>query len=230
MRAWRKYKPYKDMNQNILDEEEVKDEDQPVVKPKKESKFRRVVGGKLVKEIINGINKTMNDDEFDKMDLTSHPTYASRPILDDGSDESVEEELLINFLARFLLTSNTRSNNIGEVNLTHALRALPKRINESNFDRIELMNLSVIQMSIISFQNDDKDELFNFYDRRSKSRLQRLRKSTMNIALEMNNVLDRLRSVLSKTMRTFGHEASEYSRTESDETYLDKSDSASDFL
>ena len=86
----------------------------------------------------------------------------------------------------------------GELNLFHALRALPKRIGEPNYAKIELMNFSAVQMSIIAFQNDDKDELFNFYDKKMKKRLLGARVAAKNNVKETSVVAGRLTAITDK--------------------------------
>ena len=52
-----------------------------------------------------------------------------------------------------------------------------------------MMNQSAIQLSIIAFQNDDKDELFNFYDKRGKKRIMKVRKEMeeINTSIQSNS-------------------------------------------
>lgn len=63
-----------------------------------------------------------------------------------------------------------------------------------NLDRVEMLNQSAIQISIIAFQNDDKDELFNFYDKRGKNRLMKVRSDmeevNQSILSNSNKLLD----------------------------------------
>jgi hypothetical protein len=56
------------------------------------------------------------------------------------------------------------------------MKALPAKIDESNIYRIDLMNFNIVQRSLIAFQNNDQDELFEFYDNRSKQRLRKITK------------------------------------------------------
>lgn len=65
----------------------------------------------------------------------------------------------------FIVDANSSKEQI-DVNL--ALKALPNKVDEENIYRIDLINFNVIQKSLIAFQNDDQDELFNFYDNRQK--------------------------------------------------------------
>ena len=90
-----------------------------------------------------------------------------------------------------------------------ALKALPQKVESFNIYRIELINFNLIQKSLIAFQNDDQDELFNYYDNRQKSRLRKISKkaaendsSTEELRGIMNNALsalDRLTYILGTT-------------------------------
>lgn len=162
----------------------------------------------------------------------SNIAMQSRKILATESDHGESEgEIAVvdGFLSRFLLSSD--SNTKGEINLFHALRAIPKRLNEVNFNRIEMMNLSLVQMSIIAFQNDDKDELFNFYDKRSKTRLHKLKLSSVDNSTHISDILKRLTLVFEKSMSMYGVNGQAVHRQGSSDTYADndKSESASDF-
>ena len=42
------------------------------------------------------------------------------------------------------------------------------------------MNFNLIQRSLIAFQNDDQDELFEYYDNRNKERLKKITKRAEN--------------------------------------------------
>ena len=63
-----------------------------------------------------------------------------------------------------------------EIDLNLALKALPEKIDEHNIYRIDLINFSLIQKSLIAFQNNEQDELVNFYDNRTKLRMRKLNK------------------------------------------------------
>lgn len=79
------------------------------------------------------------------------------------------------FLDKFVFVSD--SSSFGEqVDLNLALKALPHKVDESNIYRIDLTNFNLVQRSLIAFQNNDQDELFEFYDNRNKQRLQKITK------------------------------------------------------
>jgi hypothetical protein len=191
------------------------------------------VGKKIVRAIIKSMSRTRNDKDFQDLDTSSNVGASQNKMLDsDDEDDKNDETNLIadSFLSRFLLISDT--NTKGEINLHHALRALPLRFTKHNLNKIELMNLSVVQMSIIAFQNDDKDELFNFYDKRNKSRLHHLKITSTKNSEEMNKILSRMATLLERSMSTFGIKTKLQYNSESYDTFLenDKSESASDFM
>lgn len=56
------------------------------------------------------------------------------------------------------------------IDLNLALKALPEKVDIHNIYRIEMINFNLIQKALITYQNDDQDELFNYYDNRTKMR------------------------------------------------------------
>jgi len=88
--------------------------------------------------------------------------------------------LIEDFLDKFIfVTTSSTSKDLIDLNL--ALKALPIKVEETNIYRIDLINFSLIQKSLIAFQNDDQDELFNYYDNRHKVRQRKmLKKATEN--------------------------------------------------
>jgi hypothetical protein len=52
-----------------------------------------------------------------------------------------------------------------------ACRALPKKLALGNLYKIDLINFARIQKSLISFFNDDQDEMFTYFDNKLKQRL-----------------------------------------------------------
>lgn len=232
IKAWKRYKTKAKDDESSADEDnnmaiELKSNAIPANK-----KFRQYVGKKIVKAIIKSVSRTKNDEDFEDLENTSNTGIESKNILDTDSnqgDADDEKHFVDAFLSRFLLSSD--SNTKGEINLYHALRALPKRLNEVNFNRIEMMNLSVIQMSIIAFQNDDKDELFNFYDKRNKTRLHKLKLTSVDNNKSLEDILKRLIRTLEKSSKLFGTRANLKHRADSTDTFVDndKSDSASGF-
>lgn len=172
IKSWRKYRPDEQVK-------EVRDEDGSTTIMSNKN-FITVVGQAFVDKIMNHIKKSKDHDavEDNKSISSDEGDNSNSGNLSEVPEEEVE--IIDAFLSRFLLSSD--SNQKGELNLKLALKALPKRINEHNIEKINLLNFSLIQISLIAFQNDDKDELFNFYDKRNMKRLYKLRtKSKENL-------------------------------------------------
>ena len=60
-------------------------------------------------------------------------------------------------------------------------RAMAQTFTRHNFKRIEMVHFTNVQKALIGFQNDDMDELFNFYDARNKTRFTKLKSKTKSI-------------------------------------------------
>ena len=112
-----------------------------------------------------------------------------------------ELHLIEDFLDKFIFISDSStSKDIIDLNL--ALKALPLKVEEFNIYRIDLINFNLIQKSLIAFQNDDQDELFNYYDNRNKNRLRKIMKKATendysteeikNLTSQTTKALDRL--------------------------------------
>jgi hypothetical protein len=51
------------------------------------------------------------------------------------------------------------------------VKGFPKIINKHTIKKIEMLNFQNMQRVLISFFNDDQDEMFNYYDNRMSRRL-----------------------------------------------------------
>lgn len=71
-----------------------------------------------------------------------------------------------------------------------ALKVLPKHINLNNIHKIDLINFTMMQKSLISFFNDDQDEMFNYYDERLKQRLNQVKKKTIKNSETTTNIIE----------------------------------------
>lgn len=87
-----------------------------------------------------------------------------------------EVQLIEDFLDKFIFVGDSSSTSREQIDLNLALKALPAKVDEKNIYRIDLMNFNLIQRSLIAFQNDAQDELFQYYDNRSKERLKKITK------------------------------------------------------
>lgn len=153
--------------------------------------FISVVGSRFVDKIIENINHNNDKGEMDDVSESSFSSSEQTVLHHDIPD--IEIQVIDEFLRRFSLSSESQQNET--INLKLALKALPKRVSEYNEAKIDMIGFSAIQLSLIAFQNDDKDELHNFYDRRSMKRLFKLRSKAKenNSDMElMNRMSDRL--------------------------------------
>ena len=74
------------------------------------------------------------------------------------------------------------------IDLKMALKSLPMKCDFSNIDRIQLINFTQMQRSLISFQHDDQDELFNYYDNRNKQRLRQLNTNAIETEIQTDEI------------------------------------------
>lgn len=189
IQAWKKYRP------SDLEFDEKKDEVTSTSGISNKN-FVTVVGKHFVDKIIENINR--NNDQADVDDVEESDTTSSFRSEDEQSNEVDDippaEIAIVNaFLNRFLLSSESGEKQ--EVNLRLALRSLPKKVNMYNEHKIALIDFATIQLSLIAFQNDDKDELFVFYDKRNMKRLFKLRakaKESMNDIYSLKTLSQRL--------------------------------------
>ena len=100
--------------------------------------------------------------------------------MDENKKEIPEDELHLieDFLDKFVFIADSSSTK-EEIDLNLALKAMPSKIDETNIYRIDLINFTLIQKALIAFQNDDQDELFNYYDNRNKGRFRKLSTKTV---------------------------------------------------
>lgn len=95
-------------------------------------------------------------------------------------------KMIEEFLKRFIFISDLSSKEAIDLKLT--LKSLPSKIDEFNVNRISMLNFNMIQKSSIAFQNDDQDELFRYYDNRSKTRFNKLFKKANDSRFELQQV------------------------------------------
>ena len=221
IKSWKKYRPDEQI-------QEVRDEDGSTTVMSNKN-FITVVGQAFVDKIMTHIknNKENEDLEEDKTGGSDNDGNSDTGRLSDVPEEEVE--IIDAFLSRFLLSSD--SNQKGELNLKLALKALPKRINEHNIEKINLINFSVIQISLIAFQNDDKDELFNFYDKRNMKRLYKLRTKSKENLIDIDYLKTISFRLFKKCCQVFKISEEEMigkTEYESKSNRFEKSESASD--
>lgn len=201
--AWKKF----EMNGNDVLETDVefsvKDLDpQKKVNYNKGQNFRRKIGSHFLKNLKSALKKTCVEADFEEMETASNNashTMLMEDSISENSDIEEKAKAVTNFLSRFKMSSDVGSET--EINLHNVIRVLPKQINNINLNKIDLIRFSMIQKSIISFQNDDKDELFKFYNDRSLKRIESLRVTSEFNRGEVDNVCGRIYSLAFKQKR-----------------------------
>lgn len=173
IQAWRRYRP-----QEVDHEEENDIEITTTANIATNKNFITVVGNNFVNRVIDNLKRNYDQGELDEDKAEESDDNSSEYTQIADNIPEAEVKIIDIFLNRFLLTSDASENEV--INLKLTLRALPKKINDYNEPKIELIDFSRIQLSLIAFQNDDKDELFEFYDRRNMKRLFRLRSYVSN--------------------------------------------------
>jgi hypothetical protein len=91
------------------------------------------------------------------------------------------------------------------VDLNLALKALPLKVEETNIYRIDLMNFNMVQRSLIGFQNDQQDELFEFYDNRNRQRFRKLVKRAQDNEAASEDIMGLVRFCHQALMRLVKH-------------------------
>ncbi|CDW85372.1 UNKNOWN [Stylonychia lemnae] len=91
-----------------------------------------------------------------------------------------EAKLVINFLKKFEIVNKNQQNT--SINLKVVCKCFPQIFNFQFVHKIELFNFAQMQKVLIKFYNDDKDEMFNYYDNRMKQRF-----NMVKINQEYNN-------------------------------------------
>jgi len=98
----------------------------------------------------------------------------------------IEKKFVNQLLDKFVVLGEKAGSNY--VNVKLMMRNLGHTFTKHNFERVEMVNFMICQKSLIAFQNDDMDELFNFYDARNKGRFGKLRQKTVEMEEKIGNV------------------------------------------
>jgi hypothetical protein len=152
-----------------------------------------------------GKDQKITEDDKLKQHLTNllvGTKMTAQPEDDEGPLKVPEAELHLieDFLDKFIFISDS-STTKDIIDLNLALKALPLKVEEFNIYRIDLINFNLIQKSLIAFQNDDQDELFNYYDNRNKNRLRKIMKK----ATENDYSTEEIKNLTSQTMKALDH-------------------------
>lgn len=108
-------------------------------------------------------------------------------------------EIITGFLERFVMASDSAKKK-DQIDLKLVLKALPKKIDEFNVDRCDNFQFESMQTALIDFENGDHVTLQKYFDRKNKSRLNKLYKKakmtedmTCDLKMKSAEVMDILR-------------------------------------
>lgn len=88
----------------------------------------------------------------------------------EGFPITAEEAIDLNtFISKFVILKQNQETNTVDLDLV--VKGFPKFINKHTIKKIDLLNFQRMQRVLISFFNDDQDEIFNYYDNRMTRRL-----------------------------------------------------------
>eukprot|EP00347_Sterkiella_histriomuscorum_P019128 403342842 len=203
--AWARYRP---KQAQILDEK-INDEKMKLKAQPRD--LDKIFGEKFIQRIMQGVKQKfyqgkefdLNIEELRKMykiqrQQRGHNNdldYVKDNLKDDFDSMSIrdipreEMTLIETFLDKFIFIQIGSSSKT-EIDIKLALKSLPIKINMDNLQRIELLNFHTLQRSLIAFQNDDQDELFNHYDNRNKHRLRKLKNKANETDFQSQGIKD----------------------------------------
>ena len=104
-----------------------------------------------------------------------------------------EEKIIENFLAKFMILQ--KNQEVATVNLALVMKAFPKVFTRQHTLKLEQLNFRKMQKILISFFNDDQDEMLTYYDNRMYRRLIALKKSSVKNFKMIERILE-----ISKTL------------------------------
>mmetsp|Transcript_3874 Transcript_3874/g.6584 ORF Transcript_3874/g.6584 Transcript_3874/m.6584 type:complete len:243 (-) Transcript_3874:265-993(-) len=102
---------------------------------------------------------------------------------DYPEDEDKEVESL---LEKFLIGSE--SSFLDTINIVLMLNALPNKIVDYNINQMKLFNFSILQNSLIAFQNADQVSAFEYFDEKNRDRVQKIRTCILEQKDDLNKV------------------------------------------
>ena len=126
-------------------------------------------------------------------------TFLERFPLDEVERTILEEEkkLVEEFLGKFKSDNSKR----GFIDLAKVLKALPKKFGYENVVKSDIINMRNMKLSLVAYQNESQDKLFQFYDARMKSRLIALAKRAEENKDLIQDIKKYSNSILSRVSR-----------------------------
>jgi hypothetical protein len=118
---------------------------------------------------IQNYTKAMTSKKKRKTFLESFPLdQIEQSILDE------EKKIVKEFLSKFIASPEISMSNL--IDVSWVLKALPTFFHIHNVVKSNLINMRNLQLSLIAYQNESQDKLFQFYDTRIETRMQILAK------------------------------------------------------
>jgi hypothetical protein len=142
------------------------------------------------------------DRDQKKRDFSYRSEASARGIHRDKKQEIPHEEIALihDFLRSFRMSSDSGDKD-DQIDIKRALKAVPSKVDESNVFMCDLFNFEATNNSLIAFQNDNQDMLFKYYDKRNKTRLNKLNLKatiTKDQTLELKELGSTILSILNK--------------------------------
>ncbi|CAI2360713.1 unnamed protein product [Moneuplotes crassus] len=136
------------------------------------------------------LNQNISNSASQLFRLNNFNKYKKKKEKEEKEDFGVipENEIIFveSLLDRFIIPQDT--SNQDQINIKLALKCLPLRAQKSTFDRIDLINFKSCQLALIAFQNDDQDEIFDYYSSKNKRALFALKKTSIQVQNEIKKI------------------------------------------
>lgn len=128
---------------------------------------------KKTEMMMDRVNDELNPEEDEEEEESSDDDIMLLSDLED--DKTYKEELKIveSIIQKFLIGSE--SSFLVDVNILLILKALPKKVHNLNVAQMNLFTFSILQNSMIAFQNQDQVNAFEFFDEFNRNRVQNIR-------------------------------------------------------
>jgi len=97
-----------------------------------------------------------------------------------------EQQYAFHFINQFAIISEQSIS--ANVSLVLFLRALPSSIKSYELTRIESFNFTILQESLIAYQNTDIVNAFEFYDEKNNQRIQEIKEKLYSQKSELEGV------------------------------------------
>lgn len=138
-----------------------------------------------LRNIISKLMLSRNRDNIyelvEYMLLEKEKNYCYPMTEDEGS-------LVDQFISKFSILQQNQETQTIDLDLV--VKGFPKVLTKHSIKKIYLLNFQRMQRILISFFNDDQDEMFNYYDNRMTRRLDQLRDSSTRNSTRLDWILE----------------------------------------